>query len=134
MNSLTPLEFSSSRELIFEIIGEEIASTDEQYLDHLLEAVEGLPLAVTIIGHLLLDGAETPRSLWNCWLREKTRVLKNGGSDRLSKLDISLELSIHGPRMKDNPNAILVLAAISVLPGGLSASDQWLDDFQSRLP
>lgn len=96
---------------------------------NLLDAVDGIPLAITLISNLLRDG-ETSRALWTRWLKEQTKIIENGGDDRESNLDASIALSIHSPRMKKDPGAIALLTALSLLPDGFpSASIEQLAEY-----
>jgi GTPase SAR1 family protein len=106
----------------------------DDFVEKLLKAVDGIPLAVTLISALLQEGNETSESLWTRWEQTKTSVVENGGKDRLSNLDRSIHLSVYGPRMQADPNAILILAMLSILPDGFPYSEVATDDLQRYMP
>jgi hypothetical protein len=105
------------------LIFEAICGPVDEFVDRLLKAVDGIPLAVTLICALLQEGNETSESLWSRWEQTKTSVVENGGKDRLSNLDRSIHLSVYGPRMQGDPNAIVILAMLSILPDGFPYSE-----------
>ncbi|KAF8179405.1 hypothetical protein BJ912DRAFT_1045147 [Pholiota molesta] len=84
---------------------------------NLLDVVDGIPLAITLISNLLRDG-ESSRSLWNRWLKQETKIVENGGDDRESNLNASIAISVSSPRIKKDPGAIALLATLSLLPDG----------------
>ncbi|KAF9471016.1 TPR-like protein [Pholiota conissans] len=96
----------------------EIASEDaiNRFTIQLLEAIDGIPLAITIVATLLRDG-EDSKSLWTHWTTDSTQIF-NVGNDRQSNLDRSISLSVNSSRMTQNPDACLLLAALSLLPDG----------------
>jgi tetratricopeptide (TPR) repeat protein len=131
---LPPLEKLSdaNSKLIFETICGKVDVSVEK----LLKAIDGIPLAVTLVSALLQEGNETSESLWARWEKTRTTVVENGGNDRLSNLDTSIHLSVYGPRMQADPNTISILAMLSVLPDGFPyAGGEWaIDELQHHLP
>jgi hypothetical protein len=127
---LPPLEKlnDANSKLIFETICGEV----DVFVEKLLKAIDGIPLAVTLVSALLQEGNETSESLWARWERTRTKVLENGGKDRLSNLDRSIHLSVYGPRMQADPNTILILAMLSILPDGFPHSEVAIDELQSH--
>ena len=130
---LPPLEKLTDvdSKLIFEALCEKKVDV---FVEKLLQAIDGIPLAVTLVGALLQEGNETSESLWARW--EKTRTIENGGMDRLSNLDTSIHLSVYGPRMQADPHTISILAMLSVLPDGFpyTGSGSAIDELQRHLP
>ena len=56
------------------------------------------------------------------WQTERTKMLQRaGGADRLNNLELSLDLSIRGPRMNDVARALLSL--LGLLPDGIAWQD-----------
>jgi GTPase SAR1 family protein len=115
-------------------IFETICGPVDEFVEKLLEVIDGIPLAVTLISALLQEGNETSESLWTRWEKTKTSVVENGGKDRLSNLDRSIHLSVYGPRMQGDPNAILILAMLSILPDGFPFSEVAIEELQSHMP
>jgi len=126
-----PLEKLSdaNSKLIFETICGKV----DVFVEKLLKAIDGIPLAVTLISALLQEGNETSEFLWARWEKTRTSVVENGGKDRLSNLDTSIHLSVYGPRMQADPNTISTLAMLSVLPDGFPYTGS-IDDLQHHLP
>jgi hypothetical protein len=92
-------------------------------VEKLLNAIDGIPLAVSLISALLKEGNETLESLWTRWEKTKTSVVENGGKDRLSNLDKSnSSISVRAPDAGD-PDTILILAMLSALSDGLPYSE-----------
>jgi tetratricopeptide (TPR) repeat protein len=87
-------------------------------LNELCEAVQGVPLALTLLAYAA-EGEPDLEGLWQRWQKERTAMLRRaGGTHRLSNLEISYELSIQGPRMTDPARRLLSVMAL--LPGGLA--------------
>lgn len=135
MDPLKTLSEDGSRDLLSVITHgmHNKSALDEECSKKLLDAVDGIPLAVTLIGFLLRDESETAQSLWHRWLQESTRAISTDSDtdDRLYRLDVSIRLTVFGPRMKNTTRD--VLAAISLLPVGLSLEAEWLDRLQTIL-
>src|SRR3984957_19844998 len=127
--SLAPLEFRCAVQVF-----EHIAGPPNESAEKMLRQVDGIPLAIDLLAHVLQEGNETPEALLSRWEHEGPRILETGGNDRLSNLDKSIQLSIHSPRMQANPDAIHVLNMLSLLPDGLSNSLTLLDDLQQHIP
>jgi exonuclease VII small subunit/GTPase SAR1 family protein len=115
-------------------IFETICGPVDEFVEKLLKAIDGIPLAVTLISALLQEGNETSESLWARWEKTKTSVVENGGKDRLSNLDRSIHLSVYGPRMQADPNTILILAMLAILPDGFPYNEVAIDELQSHMP
>jgi len=113
---------------------ERICGKVDEFGEKLLREVDGIPLAVKLIGSLLDEGNETSKSLCARWERMQTKVVEDGGKGRLSNLDTSIHLSVHGPRMQVDPHAIPILAMLAILPDGFSYRFQAIDELQSHLP
>lgn len=114
-----------------EVIVQEIVGFMDDDIHRLLDSVDGVPLAVTLISYLIRDG-EPPHSLWKRWPTERTKKIERGGDDPQSNLDASISLSIYSPRMRKDLEAIQILAALSLLPDGFPASDGSLDALQTH--
>ena len=88
-------------------------------LDALLAALDYVPLAVTLMARVGLYG-ETPSMLLERWKdsRDSTNVL-HLGTDRLSSVKVSIEMSLNSNIMKSNPDALYLLSVLSMLPSGI---------------
>ncbi|KAF8235175.1 hypothetical protein L208DRAFT_1543034 [Tricholoma matsutake] len=103
----------------------------DQFVDRLLRAMDGIPLAIMLIASLLQEGNESSKSLWTCWEKAHTKVVELGGRGRMSNLDASIHLSLYSPRMMADKHAIDILAMLSLLPDGFP--DAGIKDLQSHL-
>ncbi|KAG6914744.1 hypothetical protein DXG01_015655, partial [Tephrocybe rancida] len=126
---LQSLTYASSRQ-IFEMT----CGPVDEFVEKLLKAVDGIPLAISLISALLEEGNETSKSLWSQWTKAQSGVLEKGGSHRLSNLDTSIHLSVHGPRMEENPKTIDILAMLSMLPDGFPDDHKAIEELESCLP
>ncbi|KAJ6543780.1 hypothetical protein DFH09DRAFT_1088642 [Mycena vulgaris] len=84
----------------------------------LINAVDCIPLAVTLLSQLAeSDSAEV---LWTSWETESTKLVKSDGSaHRLNNLELSIELSLQGPRLRAGPGALDFFMMLCMLPQGL---------------
>jgi tetratricopeptide (TPR) repeat protein len=124
---LNKLGLDSSNEIF-----EKICGPVDKSVDKLLRDVDGIPLAITLIGSLLQEGNESSKSLWARWKKTHTKVVEVGSKGRLSNLDTSIHLSVYSPRMQADPNAISILSMLSLLPDGFP--DAAIEDLQNHLP
>ncbi|KAG6843111.1 hypothetical protein H0H87_007717, partial [Tephrocybe sp. NHM501043] len=106
----------------------------DEFVEKLLNAVDGIPLAISLICSMLDEGSESSESLWSRWMEVQSRSLENGGTDRLSNLDTSIRLSVEGPRMRADPKAIDILAMLSMLPDGFSDHPLAKEALKSYMP
>ncbi|KAF9470553.1 TPR-like protein, partial [Pholiota conissans] len=115
---LSTLSLEGAQEIVAKIASE---NTINEFIVRLLKAIDGIPLAITLVATLLRDG-EDSESLWTRWSTDSTQII-NVGDDRQSNLDRSISLSVNSSRMAKNPEARLLLAALSLLPDGFPKGD-----------
>ena len=97
-DGLPPLNAESSRQVYLAIA----RVPDEQIplLDELLTELGYVPLAINLTAHV--GRSHSPSILLKRWKEEKTGFLqKNNGADRLSSIDVSIELSLKVFQIKD---------------------------------
>ncbi|KAJ7054146.1 hypothetical protein C8F01DRAFT_497203 [Mycena amicta] len=111
-----------------------IAGGVDEFAKEMIREVDCIPLAVTLLAHMVQEENETTESLVKRWKKERTGLIENGGDDRLSKLDTSIQCSVSSPRMAADPSAAHVLALLSILPDGFPDRGGLLDKLQSYLP
>ncbi|KAF9803471.1 hypothetical protein IEO21_09680 [Rhodonia placenta] len=110
--------------------------TNDPFIDKLVDAVDSLPLAVTLLAHQVQpELGTTTRSLWSRWEKKHVDMVtrSDGARDRLLDLSTSIELSIYSPRMQHEPSAKSVMALLSQLPGGLPFGINTSEQMQSAL-
>ncbi|KAJ6501374.1 hypothetical protein DFH09DRAFT_1375724 [Mycena vulgaris] len=87
----------------------------------LINAVDCIPLAVTLLSQLA--ESESAEALWASWETESTKLVKSDGSaHRLNNLELSIELSLKGPRLHACPGALDFFMILCILPQGLPES------------
>ncbi|KAJ6543706.1 hypothetical protein DFH09DRAFT_1390282 [Mycena vulgaris] len=87
----------------------------------LINAVDCIPLAVTLLSQLA--ESESTEALWASWETESTKLVKSDGSaHRLNNLELSIELSLKGPRLRACPGALDFFMILCMLPQGLPES------------
>ena len=95
--------------------------TDDIYetndIDKILLLADNMPLAIDLIAHLAVS--EGIPSVLSRWETQRTSILSEG-HDARSNLELSISLSISGPRMRSSPQALELLSLLSMLPDGLS--------------
>ena len=115
---IIPLDPVAARQEFLDIAGRKFEA--DPLLDSLLAAVDCVPLAI----HLLAHAAEPDPSLENLWQRwqaERTALLKRGpGTDRLTNIELSYEISWNGPRMTEDARRLL--SVLAQLPAGVAAA------------
>ncbi|KIJ38835.1 hypothetical protein M422DRAFT_258482 [Sphaerobolus stellatus SS14] len=127
LNPLPGLKIESSLQTFANIVGLQ----PDKKVEMLLQEVEGIPLAITLISYLIRDNAESPDTLWRRWQQEKNQVLETG-PDKNSSLTISISLSFNCSRMTDHSRELLWL--LSFLPDGFSNANEMLDDITGYIP
>ena len=99
---------------------ESLAGTCDEWAEKLIDAVDYVPLAVTILGSL----AEvlTAESLWERWQEESIAALfEKEKGDKLTSLEFSISLSLEGGRMAADNSSKRLLGVLSLLPDGMPA-------------
>jgi tetratricopeptide (TPR) repeat protein len=116
---VVPLDLESARTTFLAVAGELYRNDPD--LDRLVEAVDRLPLAVTLLAYQA-EGEPDLSGLWRRWQEKRTALLRRAdGKERLTNLEVSLELSIQGPRMTEPAQRLLSL--LGVLPDGIARED-----------
>jgi len=111
---LLPLPSTPAREAFLAVAGGRFR--DDLDLDRLLEAVDGWPLALTLLAHQAEIEPDLS-SLWQLWVAKRTELLRFGDDKSRLNVDVSLDLSINSPRMTKDSRRLLSL--LGVLPEGV---------------
>ncbi|KZW03067.1 hypothetical protein EXIGLDRAFT_828823 [Exidia glandulosa HHB12029] len=116
---LAPLDNEAALQLFVSISD---AGDDEPELPALVEALGNVPLAVTLMAYLAqYESISTLRARWD---DIKTAMLtRSHGSDRLTSVDVSIELSISSSRITQVPGALESLGLLALLPQGVEDCD-----------
>jgi tetratricopeptide (TPR) repeat protein len=99
---------------------ESLAGTCDEWAEKLIDAVDCLPLAVSLLGSLA--EVSTAEMLWERWKKENIAVVEKEKGDKLSSLDFSIALSLESGRMATDSSSRRLLGILSLLPDGMSAS------------
>ncbi|KZV96722.1 hypothetical protein EXIGLDRAFT_833430 [Exidia glandulosa HHB12029] len=129
---LSPLADDAATQLFVSISD---VRDEEPELRALLKLVGNVPLAVTLMAYLAQF--EPLGDLVSRWRDVKTSLLKRShGRDRLTSLNISIELSLSSPRMQAVPTASLLLGMLSLLPQGAhkSSISEWSSELDDSGP
>ena len=92
---------------------------DAPGLSELIQVTDGLPLAIVLMA--------TQAQYTNCalllkqWNNQRTSMLNRGEENRLSSVDVSIQLSLDSDRV--NTNAVTMIQILSLLPDGVSDED-----------
>ena len=116
-NVLPPLQPVDLRSAL--AIFKVISYKEDEYATRLIQAVDCVPLAVTLMANLASVDGETTEALWLRWKEESTSMIERG-LDRLSSLEISVQVSLSSPRMQHDPGAAAFLSLLALLPDGMS--------------
>ncbi|KZV63937.1 hypothetical protein PENSPDRAFT_757595 [Peniophora sp. CONT] len=120
---ITPFSFEAALQT-----WDTICTEHDEYAAKLVEAVDCVPLAVTLLARLART--ESGKAIWQRWEVEHTEIIRShGGGHRLNNIGASIELSLRALKSQE---AIDVLGIICIFPGGiwqsqLSGLDNILD-------
>ncbi|CAK5279615.1 unnamed protein product [Mycena citricolor] len=110
---LGPLDNSAARKAFLALSD---CLENDDGIDQLLAVVDNVPLGIVLMANLTeTDSTET---LFDRWREEQTSLLHRT-ADRSSSLDVSISISLNSPRMKAEPEALVLLSLLSVLPDGI---------------
>jgi len=112
LDPIEPLHLDAARETFMSI-----SKHVDDHLDDVLRAIDYVPLAVVLLASYGQVGYTTSQIL-DFWNREQTRCLEFG-EDRLSSLNTSIRVSLHGSLMRSCPDALTLLSIVACLPCGI---------------
>lgn len=134
LQPLAPLNHADGRSLFWLVCGRPKVEQDPS-LDRLLGLVDGLPLAITLMAWNAKSPAYNPARLLKEYDQERTSMLaRTPATDRLTSVEISIEISLGLPIVKNNPAAITLLGLLALLPDGVEESDLVMMFPTMRLP
>jgi hypothetical protein len=124
LQPLGPLRQDAARQTFIDIADDTHNAED---IDKLLLLADNMPLAIALIAHLV--DSEGMSSVLIRWETQRTSILSEG-HDATSNLELSISLSLSGPRIMSSPHAQALLSLLSMLPDGLSD----VELLQSNIP
>jgi len=99
--------------------GSRLVGAEEKHAIELLNAVDRMPLAVSLLGQLARRG-NSVSELLDRWNRKRTALLRTHGIGRINNVGVSVELSISMVCSADGTRESLQLLSLcSTLPDGL---------------
>jgi len=114
-----PLDLEAARSAFLAVAGERYR--DDPDLDPLLLSLDGLALAVVLLGSQA-EGEPDLSMLRQLWQERRTALLqRTGAREPQQSLEVSLELSINSPRMTDHGRRLLSI--LGLLPEGAARED-----------
>jgi hypothetical protein len=126
---LEPLDDVSARQVFIDIADEPLDEEEETQVGELLAVTDNLPLAINLLANTAVSegyGSTLAR------YRDETTGILSHGYDKTSNLNKSIMLSLCGRRFREAPNAITLLAVVSLLPDGVS--DAELGEWGHHIP
>jgi hypothetical protein len=126
---LEPLKLlgqSAARQTFIDI-ADDIHETKK--IDTILLLANNMPLAIDLLANLV-HSVGIP-SVLSSWETQRTSILSEGHG-ATSNLDLSISLSLSGPRLASSPDAKELLSLLSILPDGLSDVELIQSNFPLR--
>jgi tetratricopeptide (TPR) repeat protein len=93
------------------------SSKNDPNVDRLLAALGHMPFAVTLMANLGKRGRSTANKLLETWYTSGTDMLSVTNSPE-NNMNQSIRLSVDSEFVKQDPDALLLLATLSLLPAG----------------
>ena len=91
------------------------SSKDDPDVGFLLTALGHMPFAVTLMAKLGMEGKSTAKELLDAWSKFGPDILSDKPEQSMNR---SISLSVESNLVKQNPNAIVLLSTLSLLPAG----------------
>lgn len=119
----------------FKLVAGIPSTENDEYVARLVEAVEGLPLAITLLARQVQSDVLTTAALWIRWQKQSVSAISvaDGADDKSRDLAVSIELSLNSPRLQTMPSARTALALLAKLPEGLPSEGPLLNELDDVL-
>ena len=111
---IQPTDEAACRHILYDI---NPSSKDDPNVDCLLAALGHMPFAITLMANLGKRGKSTANELLEMWYTSGTDMLSVMNSPKRS-MNRSISLSVDSEFVKQDPNALPLLAILSLLPAG----------------
>ncbi|KZV60039.1 TPR-like protein [Peniophora sp. CONT] len=113
-----------------------ICGSHDGYSELLVQAVDLVPLAVTLLAQLAL--IESSEILWRRWELEQTSLLQDarGTEHRLNSVERSIVLSLTSPTLRDKEHVLDFFSVLCMLPQGIPDTriSAFVDTYATLLP
>ena len=92
-----------------------------------------MPFAVTLMAKLAVESLLSAKDLLDAWSESGTKILSNNPEQ---SMDQSIRLSVESDLVQRNPDAIILLAILSLLPAGTTNENLrwWAPEIKSMIP
>lgn len=119
---LGPVNLEAAKSIFADVAGEEAIQTSEDELgnsklDELLQLVDMVPLAVTLLASAAQAGESIPRLL-HSWEKERTAMLSDGSTSKDRNIEASIKISLQCKPVTSEPTCLRLLSLICLLPDG----------------
>ena len=116
---LEPFSLEAAIQTFQDRSGQPIKEEEKHIAEQLLNALDGVPLAVSLLGQLARRG-NSVSELLDRWNRKRTLLLRTHGTGRFNNMGVSIELSIAMLCSADETKESLQLLSLSsLLPDGV---------------
>jgi len=119
--AIGPFSLQAARRTFLDTSRIQLDDRESNALDELLQAVDAMPLAVSILGQLAdSEWGSSPSELAQRWNSQHSALLQTRKSGREHNVDASISLSINLLQSAtDSPEPLRLLSTCSMLPDGL---------------
>ncbi|KAF5344669.1 hypothetical protein D9758_016404 [Tetrapyrgos nigripes] len=133
-SGLPPLELGAAKEAFCSFCSDgDLTIEEDPLLEKLLIQMDGMPLAIMLMAQLARE--LSLKKIMEEWNDQKTAVLRKFGlgeqENRLTSIEVSIELTLHIVREKLSSTGEDVLGLIALLPSGIP---DWLENLPKMLP
>jgi len=118
-HTIQPTDKAACRRIFHDI---NPSSKNDPNVNRLLAALGHMPFAVTLMANLGKRGKSTANELLETWYASGTDMLSVRNSPEKS-MNRSISLSVDSEFVKQDPDALLLLAILSLLPGGTTTQN-----------
>jgi tetratricopeptide (TPR) repeat protein len=127
--NLHPVDKEASLSIFHEIYPK---SKDDPDVDSLLDVLGFMPFAVTLMARLGRKSCSSAKDLLKDWSQDGTGMISRSNSPE-ENMNRSIGLSVDSALVKQNPDALLLLATLSLLPAGTCRKnlDWWAPNLKS---
>ena len=116
---LEPFSLEAALQTFRDRAGSQLTDDDMDVARQLVNAVDRMPLAVSLLGQLSRRGNSVANLLAR-WNRERTSLLRTHGVGRINNVDVSVEVSVNMlETADDSKEALHLLSLCCMLPDGL---------------
>ena len=108
-------------------------SKNDRDVAKLVSALGRMPFAITLMANLGAESGSSAKDLLDSWSESGTKILSN---DPEQSMDQSIRLSVESDLVQRNPDAVLLLAILSLLPAGTTNESLrwWAPAIKSTIP